>query len=83
MNTDEILKRIDSVINCLTESDECKALTIPIAEPQVPVSLLKKYIMHVDSCEGTDFISNLNDAHSDVRFTDDEIKTLEMLADEN
>ena len=36
--------------------------------------ILEKYISHVKSCEGTDFIENcaINDYGSDVKFTEEE-----------
>ncbi len=45
-------------------------------------TLFAKYIKHVDSCEGTNFIGNIG-RHSDVVFTEEEtiqLKELETLS---
>ena len=44
--------------------------------------LLQKYIKHVVNHEGTDFISKIHQHSDDIRFTDEEIDKLEMLAEE-
>ncbi len=41
--------------------------------------LFTKYIKHVDSCEGTNFIDQVNRSHSDVVFTEEEKIQLEEL----
>jgi hypothetical protein len=48
--------------------------------PCVSESLLAKYIQHVGEAEGIDFIYSCNDGMaSDVKFTDEELATLERL----
>ena len=47
------------------------------SKPVSHSTLLNKYIEHVEQCEGTDFISSLNEAHtSDVVFNADEVAEL-------
>lgn len=41
---------------------------------------LRKYIKHVDDCEGSNFISRLNTSESDVKFSELEVKLLEELS---
>ena len=41
---------------------------------------LRKYIKHVDDCEGTNFISKLNTGESDMKFSESEVKLLQELS---
>lgn len=45
----------------------------------VSESLLEKYMTHVAHCEGVNFIDDLNTGNSDVKFTDEEVETLNRL----
>ena len=45
----------------------------------VSESLLARYIEHVGECEGIDYIDAIGKCLSDVKFSDEEIKTLERL----
>lgn len=44
--------------------------------------LLKKYMAHVLDSEGVTFVLYINDPHSSVEFTDEEISILKKLEDE-
>ena len=45
--------------------------------------LLKRYIQHVYDEEGVSFVRSLNSSHSRAKFTEEEVKLLEKLDQEN
>lgn len=52
-----------------------KALYIPV----VSISLLKKYIQHVENCEGVNFVSDIGSPWSGIEFSKEEKALLEKL----
>ena len=44
--------------------------------------LLKKYMLHIEWEDGSTFVRQLNDPHSDIKFTDKEKSELEKLSKE-
>jgi hypothetical protein len=45
----------------------------------VSISLLKKYMIHVEQCEGVNFVSDIDRPWSKVEFTKEEITYLQKL----
>ncbi len=45
----------------------------------VSISLLKKYMIHVENCEGVNFVSDIGRTWSEVEFTKEEIDYLQKL----
>ena len=43
------------------------------------LTLLKKYMQHVEQCEGVNFVSEINGYTPDIKFTEDEKALLEKL----
>jgi hypothetical protein len=43
------------------------------------LTLLKKYMQHVEQCEGVNFVSKINGYIPDIKFTEDEKALLEQL----
>jgi hypothetical protein len=43
------------------------------------LTLLKKYMQHVEQCEGVNFVSDINEYMCDIKFTDEEKALLEKL----
>jgi hypothetical protein len=66
-------------------SDNIKEVIKTHIEPNIIQSdvdykeLLKKYTEHVRQCEGIDFIDRINSFESDVKFTEDEVKSLQSI----
>ena len=46
------------------------------------ISLLKKYMEHVEDCEGVTFVSNIGKHSSCIEFTEEEKRTLQNLDDD-
>lgn len=48
----------------------------------VSISLLKKYIQHVEDCEGVNFVSDINNWPSEQKFSKEEKALLEKIDEE-